>query len=177
MEAIGTAARKQITGCANGILRRGFTPPESNKVEFLHALRSIREQPFQKNTILSTFRITGLFPFIPEIVLEPLRELEAPTCPTAPGPSPSSSHTPLTIRTLRRQANSLEEATEDLSPTYYSAEAWKICSRQFCASTARCAGSRTSSTHTSSSKSACCKATRWQTYLAGPRPRWSTLCI
>ena len=36
---------------------------------------------------------------------------------TTPSPSPSSPHTPLTIRSLKRQENSLEEITADLSPT------------------------------------------------------------
>ena len=88
-----------------------------------------------------------LLPFAPEIVLEQLRELEAPTRPTTSSPSPSSPHTRLTIRSLKRQANSLEEITADLSPNYYSAEAWKICSWQSCASIAWCTGSRRSSTH------------------------------
>ena len=88
-----------------------------NKVEFLHALHSIREQTFNKNIILSAFRETGLLPFDPEIVLERLRELEAPTRLTTPSPSPSSPHTPLTIWSLKRQANSLEEIAADLSPT------------------------------------------------------------
>ena len=64
-----------------------------------------------KKTILSAFQKTGLLPFAPEIVLEQLRELGAPS------PSPSPPHTPLAIRPLRRQANSLEEITVGLSPT------------------------------------------------------------
>ena len=38
----------------------------------------------KKYTIFSAFRKTGLLPFAPGIVLEELRELEAPTRPTTP---------------------------------------------------------------------------------------------
>ena len=128
----------------------------------------------KKNTILSTFWITGLLPFHPEIVLEQLREPEAPTRPTTPSPSPSSPHAPLTIRSLKRQANSLEK----IRRTYHLLFSGSL-EDLFVAvlrKTARCAGSRKSSTHASRSESACYEATRWQTYLEGPRSWWSALC-
>ena len=53
-EAIDAATR---TGCS-----------DFNKLEFLTALSSIREQTFKKTTVLSAFRQTGLIPFNPEIV-------------------------------------------------------------------------------------------------------------
>ena len=45
-----------------------------NKLEFLAALTSIREQTFKKTTVLSAFRQTGLIPFNPEIVLSKLNK-------------------------------------------------------------------------------------------------------
>ena len=66
------------------------------------------------HTALTTVWRTGLLPSDPETVPEELRELEAPTRLTT---SPSSSHTPLTIRSLKHQANSLRDVTTDLSPT------------------------------------------------------------
>ena len=143
-------------------------------VFFLHALHSIREQTFKKNTILSVSRKTGLLPFDSEIVLEQLREPEAPTHLITPSPSPSSPHTPLTIRSLKRQANSLEK----IRRTYHLLFSGSL-EDLFVAvlrKTARCAGSRKSSTHASRSESACYEATRWQTYLEGPRSWWSALC-
>ena len=132
LEAIGTAARKQmITACANDILRHYLAEAvekatrtgcsDFNKVGFLHALHSIREQTFKKNTILTAFRNTGLLPFAPEIVLKQLPPRPTTPSPSTPPslrrPSPSPPHTPLTIRSLKRQRSMLEEVTADLSPT------------------------------------------------------------
>ena len=72
-EAVEQATR---TGCS-----------DFNNVELLHALRSIREPTFKKNTILTAFRKTGLLPFAPKIVLKQLRK--APSRPTTPSTPPS----------------------------------------------------------------------------------------
>ena len=57
---IDAAAR---TGCS-----------DFNKVEFLAALTSIREQAFKETAVLSAFRQTGSIPFNPEIMLSQLSE-------------------------------------------------------------------------------------------------------
>ena len=59
-EAIELATR---TGCS-----------DFNKIEFLSAISSIRQQAFKRTTILSSFRKTGLIPFNPDVVLSQLRE-------------------------------------------------------------------------------------------------------
>lgn len=61
-EAIDHATR---TGCS-----------DFNKVEFLSAITSIRDQAFKPATILSSFRKTGLIPYNPRIVLSILPEYD-----------------------------------------------------------------------------------------------------
>ena len=57
-------------GAIDAATRTGCS--DFNKLEFLAALTSIREQTFKKTTVLSAFRQTGLIPFNPEIVLSKL---------------------------------------------------------------------------------------------------------
>ena len=51
------------TGCTN-----------FNKVEFLHAIKSIREKTFKGKSIRAGFRETGLIPYNPEIVIKKMRQ-------------------------------------------------------------------------------------------------------
>jgi len=105
-EAIEAATR---TGCT------GF-----DKVEFLTAINSIRQQTFKSSTIRSAFRATGLVPYNPTVVLTKLREAQtSPSPPTTPLRSPHSlPNTPLTIRSLKRQGEYLQQAALDLSPSF-----------------------------------------------------------
>jgi len=89
-----------------------------NKLEFLAAIGSIRQQTFKKHSILSSFRECGLVPFQPGIVLAKVREFEAPRDPRRlstpppdlPGFTPEPI-TPMTDRALQRHAEALEIAT------------------------------------------------------------------
>jgi DDE superfamily endonuclease len=49
-----------------------------NKLKFLAAINSIRQQTFKKHSILSSFRQCGLILFHPNIVLAKVQEYEAP---------------------------------------------------------------------------------------------------
>jgi len=90
-----------------------------NKLEFLAAIGSIRQQTFKRNSILSSFRECGLVPFRPTVVLAKVREYEAPRDPRRlstpppdhlPGFTPEPI-TPMTDRALQRHADALEIAT------------------------------------------------------------------
>lgn len=48
---------------------------EFSKVEFLARITTIRKQAFKKNTILSSFRKTGLIPYNPSVGLNKLQEV------------------------------------------------------------------------------------------------------
>jgi DDE superfamily endonuclease/Tc5 transposase DNA-binding domain len=89
-----------------------------NKLEFLHAIGSIRQQTFKKNSILSSFRECGLIPYRPTVVLTKVREYEAPRDPrrlsTPPSHIPGFTPEPITPKTdraLQRHADALEIAT------------------------------------------------------------------
>ena len=85
-----------------------------NKIEFLAAIKSIRQLTFKSSSIKSSFRQTGLVPYNPSVVLNKLRETIS-LRPTTPPPQPTSDvflKTPLTIRTLKQQA--LELSKEEL---------------------------------------------------------------
>ncbi len=82
-----------------------------NKVEFLNSITSIRRDTFKTTTIQSAFRKTGLHPIDPKLVLDTLQEYQT----TPPPLSSSTSYnddivptTPLTIRTLSRQAETIK---------------------------------------------------------------------
>jgi hypothetical protein len=49
-----------------------------NKLEFLTAISSIRQQTFKKNSILSSFRQCGLIPYCPSIMLTKVQKYKAP---------------------------------------------------------------------------------------------------
>ena len=106
-EAVDAATR---TGCS-----------DFNKLEFLAALSSIREQTFKRTTVLSAFRQTGLIPFNPDIVLSKLpRAATTPSPPSTPpaNHTPELSTVPLSIRSFKRQANELWEYSDPTSPTF-----------------------------------------------------------
>ena len=91
-----------------------------SKIEFLSALRSIRQQAFKPTTIVSAFRKTGLIPWNPDLVLSSLQESQIclPSRPITPTHSiPPLLSTPHTIRSLKRQAEYLHDA-EPTSPTF-----------------------------------------------------------
>ena len=106
-EAVDQATR---TGCS-----------DFNKVEFLSALTSIRLQAFKQTTILSAFRKTGLLPYNPDRVLSLLHEHSSPPQqrqPTTPPPAPPLClTTPVTLRSLKRHAEYLQN-TDPVSPTF-----------------------------------------------------------
>ena len=111
-EAIDRATR---TGCS-----------DFNKIEFLSALRSIRQQAFKSTTIVSAFRKTGLIPWNPDRVLSRIQQIQErqnsqnslPRRPITPPHSiPPALSTPHTIRSLKRQAEYLDNA-EPASPTF-----------------------------------------------------------
>jgi DDE superfamily endonuclease len=89
-----------------------------NKLEFLAAIGSIRQQTFKKNSILSSFRECGLVPYRPHVVLAKVWEYEAPSdrrrLETPPILDPwlnLEPTTPMTERALQRHADALEIAT------------------------------------------------------------------
>ena len=156
-----------ITGCANDVLRRGLTPSESNKswptTGLNGPLRGILSTKYDSNVSIYC-------------CFSPLRLLLSNAQSTAVPNSTSGFQKSLlefppytTQYPVFRASSRFVRGDYCRSITYYLAEAWKVCSWQSCASTARCAGSRRSSTHTSHSESTCYKAARWQTYPAGPR--------
>ena len=90
-----------------------------NKLEFLAAIGSIRQQTFKRNSILSSLRECGLVLHKLLIVLAKVREYEAPRDPrrlsSTPPPHLSGFTpepiTPTTDRALQRHADALEIAT------------------------------------------------------------------
>jgi hypothetical protein len=95
-----------------------------NKLEFLNAIGSIREQTFKKSSILSSFRECGLVPFKPAIVLAKVQEYEAPQDSRAERYATPPQDwldimvptTPQTDRALQRHADKIEVASPDSKP-------------------------------------------------------------
>ena len=98
-----------------------------SKVEFLARITTIQKQAFKKNTILSSFRKTGLIPLNPSIVLNKLREFEGGSRVTSE-PSlqlnPSTPErffkeffftTPVTLKQLKLHSEALTNS--DYSPS------------------------------------------------------------
>ena len=69
-------------------------------------------------TILSAFRQTGLIPFNPDILLSKLPATTPSPSPPPPAAAPKLPTVPLTIRSLKRQANELWNYSDPTSPTY-----------------------------------------------------------
>src|SRR6266536_949841 len=110
----------------NNTTRTGYT--KFNKTEFLNAIDSIRAKTFKKNTILSSWRKSGIFPYNPNVVLTKLREYEPykeryqrEQNPVTPSPSCTpESRTPNTPNTVRRLQLQIDEfqALPNLPPSY-----------------------------------------------------------
>jgi hypothetical protein len=49
---------------------------EYSKTEFLHAYQTIRDRTFKRQTILSAWQKTGLFPYNPSIVLNKMKQFQ-----------------------------------------------------------------------------------------------------
>ena len=103
------------TGCTN-----------FNKIEFLAALNTIRKRTLTPNVIKNGFRLTGIWPLNPDIVLSklppssPEPSAQTATTLTSPAPDlqPSNPPTPRTIRALTRTAEQIVERQGDnISPT------------------------------------------------------------
>jgi hypothetical protein len=89
-----------------------------NKLEFLAAIGSIRQQTFKRNSILSSFQECGLVPYRPSIVLTKVYEYEAPQDPRRLSMPPPhlpgftlEPITPMTDQALQRHADALKIAT------------------------------------------------------------------
>lgn len=98
--------------------RRGCS--SFDKVEFLHAIDGIRKNTFKRNTILSAFRLTGLVPFNPSIVLHKIEEFQPPAAfqpQSGRFQTPSEDEfddpeTPMTTRGLEKLSLRLKAAEE-----------------------------------------------------------------
>lgn len=71
--------------------RTGCT--DFNKLEFFNAIKGIRETTFKRNTILSAWRKTGIWPWCPELVLQKVRAV-TPTPPPTNHPSSPAAPSP-----------------------------------------------------------------------------------
>ena len=83
-------------------------------------MSTVREQTFKRTIILSAFRQTGPIPFNPDIVLCKL-PAATPSLPSTLPPADSTPElptVPLTIRSLKRQANEIWDYRDPTSPTY-----------------------------------------------------------
>ncbi len=110
----------------NNVTRTGYT--KFNKTEFLNAIDSIRAKTFKKNTILLSWRKSGIFPYNPNVVLTKLRENEPykeryqreQNSVTPSPPCTPESRTPNTPNIVRRLQLQIDEfqALPDLSSSY-----------------------------------------------------------
>ena len=81
-----------------------------SKLEFLSIIEGVRRQAFKRNTLLSAFKKTGIWPFNPHPVLQNLKdrlvEEEANKTPSPPPEAPSSQFgTPITLQQINKVAN------------------------------------------------------------------------
>ena len=100
---------------------------EFSKVEFLARITTIRKQAFKKNTILSSFRKTGLIPDDPSVVFNKLQEVGRDfratpeplslSNPSTPERLPKDFFftTPITLKQLKLHAEALTNS--DYSPS------------------------------------------------------------
>ena len=90
------------------MVRDGLT--NITKVEFLACIQDIRKQAFKVDTIKSSFKKTGIWPFNPQVVLEKIDErLGRSTTPLSKpllGSSPIG--TPVTLRQIWKVGSSIE---------------------------------------------------------------------
>lgn len=90
------------------------------KLEFLNAFNSFRKRAFKRSTIETAWRLTGLIPYKPAIVLDKVREMLPPPRPTTPPPAPFEplKQTPHTVRQIAESATELlcyEDIPDELS--------------------------------------------------------------
>ena len=108
-EAVDAATR---TGCT-----------AFNKVEFLAALNSIRNQAFKTSTIKFAWQVAGIYPWDPQAVIEQLPVLSPASNggylyhSSPPVPFPTVPTTPKTVEFLKRMATYLTDRSEPVSPT------------------------------------------------------------
>jgi DDE superfamily endonuclease len=92
-----------------------------NKLEFLAAIDSIRQQTFKKNSILSSFRECSLIPYNPQIVLNKIQEYQSSSALVRPSTTPNALlkalTTPWTDRGLQNQAYALQAANPSRKKT------------------------------------------------------------
>lgn len=90
------------------------------KVEFLHAITSIRKATFRVHTIKHGWEATGLLPFNPSIVLNKLREFETTPSESSNSDSMDSDtwYTPSTVRQFNRYKRKLEALEEEDEDNY-----------------------------------------------------------
>jgi hypothetical protein len=93
-----------------------------NKVEFFHALGGIRYKTLKKRTIRHGFRVTGIWPLNPDIVLRNLPAFSRITPPNDPTTSDNSTgSTPKTaarFRSLGERLRALQDLQLDAAQTY-----------------------------------------------------------
>jgi hypothetical protein len=83
-----------------------------NKIEFLHALKSIQHEAVTPQAIVKSFHRAGIHPFSPQTVYDRIG-VERPKTPEAPpreatlSPLPSQPSTPISVRTLKRAADNV----------------------------------------------------------------------
>ncbi|KAE8185970.1 hypothetical protein CF328_g7383 [Tilletia controversa] len=98
LDAIDTATR---TGCTN-----------FNKTELLAALNSIRSKTMKVNTIKSGFRLTGIHPFNPDMVLVKFPETTEDLPVTLPSGPHSPADVPRSLDLLPRQTDPFADDRE-----------------------------------------------------------------
>ena len=77
------------------------------KIEFLHALDTIRQKTFKKQTICHGFRDTGIVPFNPQIVIEKLDDYMATPPPEEISSGDSCESTPKTADRFQKLSEKL----------------------------------------------------------------------
>jgi hypothetical protein len=84
------------------------------KIEFLSIIQDIRRKAFKKESILSAFKKTGIWPFNPQPIIEELHKRQPERTPTPPPQLFSSPFsTPITIRQINKVADKLENTLQE----------------------------------------------------------------
>jgi hypothetical protein len=104
----------------NSVVQWGGSVTE--KRDFLRQIHGVRIQTFKDRTIRHSFAERGIYPFQPDLVLEPLKRAKEPTPElrihrdTPPPPSSSATNSPpTTISKLRRSINKAQNALQGLN--------------------------------------------------------------
>jgi hypothetical protein len=77
------------------------------KIEFLHALDTIRQKTFKKQTICHAFRAAGIVPYNPQIIIENLEDFMATPPPDEDSGGSSHNSTPKTADRFRKMGRKL----------------------------------------------------------------------